>query len=248
MTRFLWLALVAVVGGSFALAIGTPAQAGKPIQSIAADFDFFGFEASTTSQPPLAGLPVVSDVNSAGDGLRIYQKTYPLSAKSNVITIEMFTTGDTHGGATSCFTCIFTDPTGARGFCNPGGQGAGRCAELFPGFEVPVPGWVALNNMPTGAVCSDGGGGGGDCHDNNISYKWCYGLPLDADGKIIAGLYTTELWMATANLPTPINPDVRVFIEQAHFYINETKVLTTDNSCTQAPDLGGGEPGDDGAL
>jgi hypothetical protein len=230
-----------VVGGSFALAIGTPAQAGKPIHSIAADFDFFGFfeEAATASEPPVAGLPGTNFV----DGLRIYDKVYNLSGKSNIVTIEMFTTGDSHAifgvpgsGPAGCFTCIFTDPTGARGFCNPGGQGAARCAN---NGATNVPGWIALIKEPEGgANCFDGGGGAGDCHDNAISYKWCYAMPVDDDGGPITGLYRTELWMASSHAGGT------VFIEQAHFYINETKVLTTDNDCAD-PTPGGGFPGGD---
>ena len=240
MKRTLWLALIAAVGGTFVLAVGVPTtvQAGKPIHSIAADFAYFGFEAFTDNEPPVGVLPVVSSAFVPGDGLKIYQKTFNQSAKSNIVTVEMSTTGDTHDGAGGCFSCIVTDPTGARGFCNPGGQGAARCAV---GGTIPVPGWITLIKEPSGHAgtnCNDGGGGTGDCHDNAISYKWCYPVPVDEEDEPITGLYTVELWMATNTLGS------RAFIEQAHFYVNETKVLTTDNACVEYvnPDLGGGGP------
>lgn len=225
----LWRGLIATAAGAFALGVllATPSQAGKPWHSVAADFAYFGFEALTINEPPVIGLPVTSSNFGPGDGLRIYEKTFNQSGKSNVVTVEMFTTGDTHFGAASCFTCIFTDPAGNRQFCNPGGQGAARCAG---GGTIPVSGWVALLKEPAGhggTNCNDGGGGTGDCHDNAISYKWCYPVPVDEFDDPLTGLYTVELWMATNTAGDT------AFIEQAHFYIDETKVLTTDNACSE---------------
>ena len=203
----------------------SPAEAGRPIKSIAADFDFFGLfeEALTTSETSaVTGVgvpPVISSSSNDGDGLKIYEKSFFLTEAANVLYVSMFTTGDTHEGAASCFTCVVTDPFGNRTFCNAGGQGAASCAG---GGTVNVPGWITLLKEPQPVEitnCNDGGGGSADCHDNAISYKWCVPIREDSDG-----VYTVELWMASDTL------DKTVFVEEAHFYIDETKIQG-ENRC-----------------
>lgn len=227
-TTRLYMLVAGLIGGLLLL-IGIPLEthAGKPWKSIAVDHDWDGLfeEAVTTSEPPV-GFPFptpVIPVADGPDGKKIYTKTFFLSGDANVLKATMSTTGDTHLGAAACFTCVITDPTGASTFCNPGlGQGAARCAA---GGTVNVPGWVNLLKLPAApgtTNCSDGGGGDGDCHDNNIHYEWC--TPVNAE--VDPGLYTVELWMATDTAGEP------VFIEQAYFYLDETKVLTTDNVCS----------------
>jgi len=222
---------IAITAGAIGIFVIGQADAGKPIKSIAADFDYWGAfeEILTTCDPNTDGTPpsVSADgtVIACGDGILIYSKTFFLSGDANVLYIELHTTGDAHEGAALCYTAVLTDPTGTRAFVNAGGQGAARCAD---GGSTSVPGWITLLKVPagTGATnCDDGGGGDGDCHDNNINYTWCAAVPQNPDGTPLVGLYTVELWMATDT------EGLVVFNEQSHFFINETKILATPNTC-----------------
>ena len=178
-------------------------------------------------------MPSLSRFDNQGDGRRIYDKTVFVPAGKNTAYVTMSTTGDTHGGAASCFTCVITDPAGNRTFCNPGGQGASRCND---DGGTNVPGWITLLKLPQTALpdvyldnglpatnCTDGGGGSADCHDNSIHYEWC--VPVEA------GTHRVELWMATDS------DNKTVFIEQAHFYI-DASCIRGQNRCTQAPTPG----------
>ena len=142
----------------------------------------------------------------------------------------MSTTGDSHGGAASWFTCIITDPSGTESFCRPEGPGNA-------GFTPR--GWIPLQKMPaaTGGTSNcnivgpvgDGGGGAGDCHDNNINYQWCTKVNKP-------GAYTIELRMAPSDLALPGIGDGQEFIEKAHFYIDGSKTRG-GRACVQAPPL-----------
>ena len=209
---------LSAVAAILALGIAVPAAVNADpdaIRRLAADFDFFGlFEEAVTAA-------TVNPADPAGSGLVIYEKTVFVPQKANTMYITMHTTGDAHDGAASCFSCLVD---GA--FCNPGGQGAARCA---PGETAPVPGWITLLKEPaghSGTNCNDGGGGTGDCHDNAINYSWC--TPIEK------GTHTVQLRMASST-------GADVFIEQAHFYVDVSRIRG-DNRCVD-PTPGGGVPG-----
>ena len=228
MNAALIAALASFLGAADAEAVrGTACNA--PIERLAADFDYFGqfVESSTQSEASavvgFGNVPQLSRADNLGDGLRIYDKTVFVPTGKNTAYVTMSTTGDSHGGAGSCFSCVITDPAGTRTFCNPGGQGAARCA--LDG-NLNVPGWISLLKLPEPTAstnCNDGAGGTADCHDNSIHYEWC--VPVEA------GTHRVELWMATSH------DNETVFIEQAHFYI-DASCIRGQNRCTQAPTPG----------
>ncbi len=203
-----------VVGGLLTAAIWMPAltQAGDEIHRLAADPLYFGHFEEKTS-------------DLEPPGTLIYSKTVFVPGDANVLYLTMSTTGDTHGGAAGCFTALVD---GA--FFNPGGQGAAKCAD---DGTRNVPGWVTLLKLPNGGTnCNDGSGGGGDCHDNSIHYQWCT--------PIRHGTHTVAVRMATSHEdPTGAH---RVFIEQAFFYIDSSRIKR-GTSCG-----GHGGPGDDDDL
>jgi hypothetical protein len=170
-TLYKVMCVSAAVGSVVALPAVSSAQEGV-LRRLVAEFDFFGFEAFTTSEPP---------------GIAIYRKTVVVPKRANTLYLTLSTTGDTHDGAASCFTALLD---GA--FFNPGGQGAARCAD---GGETPVDGWITLLKLPGqigdpgGTNCDDGAGGPGDCHDNSIYYQWC--TPVEP------GEHEVEIRMAT---------------------------------------------------
>ncbi len=209
-------ASTAIFAVLMAIPIGVQADP-DAIRRLAADFDFFGLgeEASTV-------LTVDPGDPTAG-GISIYEKTVFVPEKTNTMYITMYTTGDTHDGAASCFSCLVD---GA--FCNPGGQGAARCA-LGAAGPVPVPGWITLLKEPAGHAgtnCDDGVGGSGDCHDNAIAYSWC--TPIEK------GVHTVQLRMASSTGGT-------VFVEQAHFYVDVSRIRG-ENRCVDPTPGGPGRP------
>jgi hypothetical protein len=192
MNRILVVVPRAVLGILLLAAMWIPATAGAgdQIHRLAADPKFFGEfeEASTIVEPP---------------GLAIYDKTVFVPGDANVLYLTMSTTGDTHDGAASCFTALVDG-----NFFNPGGQGAARCAA---NGTMNVPGWVALIKEPDGGTnCNDGGGGGGDCHDNATQYQWCT--------PISRGTHSVQVRMATNSAGKT------VFIEQAFFYVDASRI------------------------
>jgi hypothetical protein len=165
-------------------------KASNELRRLAADpLYFVEFqEAVTNMEPP---------------GIAIYEKTVFVPRGVNALYLTMSTTGDTHGGAAGCFTAKVD---GA--FFNPGGQGAARCANHG---TTGVPGWVTLVKLPdSGTNCNDGGGGGGDCHDNSINYQWCT--------PIRHGPHTLQVRMASSSAGK------NVFIEQAFFYVDASRI------------------------
>jgi len=168
-----------------------PVEAGSELLRLAADPRYHGpFEEKFTAlEPP---------------GTVIYDKTVFVPRNANVLYLTMSTTGDAHGGAASCFTALVDGV-----FFNAGGQGAARCAL---GGTQSVPGWVTLLKVPDAASanCNDGGGGGGDCHDNSIKYEWCT--------PIKRGPHRVEVRMATDTAGQ------NVFIEQAFFYVDASRI------------------------
>jgi hypothetical protein len=131
--------------------------------------------------------------------------------KDATLYVTISTTGDTHGGAASWFSCVVDDE-----FCNPGAGGAAGA----PG------GWIALLKLPAaneGADnCDDGGGGAGDCHDNSIYYTWCT--------NVKRGDHTVDIRLASSEESG--QEDTTVFYEAAHFYIEATHAKK--DKCVQA--------------
>jgi hypothetical protein len=183
---------VAALGMLLLAAMWMPhsASAANELRRLAADPKFFGpgEESSTILEPP---------------GEVIYDKTVFVPGGANVLYLTISTTGDTHDGAAGCFTALVDGV-----FFNAGGQGAARCAG---NGLTNVPGWIALVKLPDGgANCNDGGGGGGDCHDNSITYQWC--TPIEH------GTHDVQVRMATNSAGK------RVFIEQAFFYVDASRI------------------------
>jgi hypothetical protein len=88
--------------------------------------------------------------------------------------------------------------------------------------------WIGL----PGPLAGDGGGGGGDVHDNGIYYTWC--TPVQP------GTHTIDIRLASSGsdfetggtgLFGPVGPTV--FFEQAHFYIDASRI-GGPNQCTEA--------------
>ena len=163
------------------------------LKRLVAEFDFFGFEASTDAEPP---------------GIAIYRKTIDVPHRTNTLYLTLSTTGDTHDGAASCFTALLDGV-----FFNPGGQGAARCAD---GGETPVEGWITLLKLPGqigdpgGTNCEDGGGGPGDCHDNGIYYQWC--TPVEK------GKHEVEIRMASdTNGKAVFIEQAHFYVDASHF-------------------------------
>ena len=205
LTTSIPMALVAVF---LTAAVWMPsAQAGDELHRLTADPKYFGSfeESSTVLEPP---------------GISVYDKTVFVPGDANVLYLTMSTTGDTHGGSAQCFTALVDG-----NFFNPGGQGAARCAG---NGTVNVPGWIALTKLPdAGTNCSDGGGGGGDCHDNGINYQWC--TPINR------GTHSVQVRMATNSVGK------EVFIEQAFFYVDSSRVKKGGSACGVTPKGDGGD-------
>jgi len=192
------------------VAIATPTLAGGPLLRLDANWNYFGFEASTLND--------ADNPTALTGGTAVYTKVVFVPAGANTIYVTMSTTGDGHDGAASCFTALVD---GA--FFNAGTQGAAACADGDLAPPTQVGGWVNLLKTPAGggAVnCNDGGGGDGDCHDNGIYYTWCT--------PITPGTHTVEVRMATDTQNSV------VFIEQAFFYV-DASFIKGSNRCVQTP-------------
>lgn len=145
--------LIALLGAALTLS----AEAGF-VDRLSIDFFNFGGNESATS----LGIP----------GIVIFQKTlfvpdecdfdpHCVPGGDQVMNVKITATGDVHDGRALLLVCrIGAIP------CNPGTP-----------FSGTAPGWVNVLKLPaatSGATnCNDGGGGAGDCHDNNIHYEWC---------------------------------------------------------------------------
>jgi hypothetical protein len=212
------LAVALLVSG-----VGMPRDAsaqGGPILRLAADFkNFDGTESFTAvGVDPVAGT----------DGVPVFQKTIFVPAGTNVLYVTVSTTGDTHDGAALWLSCRVN---GAA--CNPGFGGAGGT----PG------GWVNLNKHKnwiglTGVLNGDGGGGGGDAHDNSIHYTWCTKFAGGAPARVEVRLASSGSTDETSGFAGPPN----VFFEAAHFFIDASRI-TGNNACTQAPPVEDRPPG-----
>ena len=90
--RALQRATVVAIAGLFAvtmvMTMATPVAAqGGPLHRLAADFDYFFGEISTTSLAEGAGSspPVTSSAGPAGDGIRIYRKPVRVGSRAVVV-------------------------------------------------------------------------------------------------------------------------------------------------------------------
>jgi len=71
--------------------------------------------------------------------------------------------------------------------------------------------------------CDDGGGGAGDCHDNNVNQTWCAVVP--------SGPRTVTLKLGV--IPnTPTTTSGIAFIEGGKYYVDST-TFTTGDGCTE---------------
>jgi len=213
MQRQLWTFHGATLASLLVVAIATPAnaQALGPVHRFSAEFQF---------SPP--GSPEISTVVPPGPGgtggTTVYSKTLFIPYRTLFVTFSG--TGDTHRGAALLMTCVVDGAV-----CQPGG-GLGNAGPS---------GWITLQKMPASAGntncgvggSGDGSGGPGDCHDNNINYKWC----TTVDGP---GPRTVELKLASSN-------GGEVFYERAHIYIDATPNKNADDGCVPAgpPPKGG---------
>jgi len=156
----------------------SPAEA-QQLNRLAAEFNYFGNEVSTT----LTGLS--NPTHTQSSGVPVYRRSVNVPAGHNVIFVTMSTTGDVHGGAASCFTALLDGK-----YFNPGQQGGGDCAD---GTEVP--GWITLLKVPdtgTDTNCNSTG----DCHDNGIYYQWCR--------KVTPGIREVQIRMASNISGNPV--------------------------------------------
>jgi hypothetical protein len=179
-----------------ALGFMVSAQAQNLIRKSA---EFRNFDGSETVTGALASAVLPGP---GSGGFSIYTKVIAAGIGENILYATISATGDTHDGAATQFSANVDGVA-----CNPG----------FPGAAPAPAGWITLQKMPaspTAANCFDGGGGGGDCHDNAISYQWCCVLPPAS--VAVGGPHTVNLRMASST-------GAAVFIESAHFYIDATK-------------------------
>lgn len=191
------LSLVAILGPTSSQGADGPVDS---LRRLAADFTAFGFEVATTEDP----LP------DAQGGLVIYQKTVSFS-NANVAYVSVYGTGDSHGGQALALACTFD---GAP--CQPG---PGDPAGFAP------TGWINLLNEPIGVSCDHGGGGGGDCHDNGVTYQWC--IPVDSE----RARHRVQVKMASLDTPTS-DGESPVFMEAIHFYV-DANFIRGENRCTE---------------
>jgi len=203
MQRQLCTFLSATLAGLLLVAVATPAnaQALGPVHRFSAEFQF---------SPP--GSPEITTAALPGPGgtggTTVYSKTLFIPYRTLFVTFSA--TGDTHrgltGGAALLMTCVVDGVV-----CRSGGG--------LP--NAGPPGWITLQKMPDVSTnCNDGGGGGGDCHDNNLNYTWC----TTVDGP---GPRTVELKLASSNGGI-------VFYERSHIYIDATPNKNADDGCVQA--------------
>jgi hypothetical protein len=202
MKRFLLACVLSTFVPFLTVGLWTPDEAEATLLRLAAhtrrwqNEDFTGFRAPLP--PPAASIPNQC-FTAAGvlvACLPIYTTTV-FAPATGVLYVTISATGDGHGGAGSRFSCVING-----GYCSPPG---------LPPADGSPNGWVTLlklSNAPGATNCNQGGGGTGDCHDNNITYTWCK--------RVNAGTHTVRLNMASSLPPN------FVFVEKAFFYVDFT--------------------------
>lgn len=179
------------------LAIALSANAGD-LYRIASDFaKFDGTEFSTSVKG--TGITGSLATPPAGGGVVIYSKAVIVPPNTTSLYVTVSTTGDTHQGAAHWFACTIN----------------GVSCRVNPGSVDGAPsGWISLLKLPVAiggaSNCSDGGGGAGDCHDNNVYYTWC----VRTTPSNLTAISTLRVKMATSVTGKT------VFAEKAHFYVD----------------------------
>ena len=166
-----------------AITVGVRADSLGEIHRLAAEFRWAEFASATTASA------------NGADGTLVYTKT--LFVPRNTLFVTIHATADVHGGAALQMACLVDGVP-----CRP---------EPVEIGGAPI-GWVTLQRIPavdppaTVSNCNNGGGGSGDCHDNNITYSWCT--------SVRPGVHTVDLKLASSL------SGVAVFLEKAQIYID----------------------------
>ena len=126
-------------------------------------------------------------------GSHVYTRT--VNIPFGAVYITFTATGDTHQnsdglGAALLMSASVTDPAGVKTVCD---------APITGGLPSAGPtGWITLQKLPTGTGatnCNDGGGGDGDCHDNNLVFSCCVLTTPGGGGTT----HTIDLRLASSN-------------------------------------------------
>jgi hypothetical protein len=205
-----------VTCGSLLVLLGVVAvatlQAQTPLFRLAANYDG---DAEKLAVAGAGGDPLAG---GAG-GVLIYSKTVFQPQGKTTLFVTFSGTGDTHDGSTLAMSCKI-DGVLCGGLGSGGSIGACGAPD----------GWLCLNKMPQPVAitnCDDGGGGSGDCHDNNINQTWC--------GAASSGARTVELKLAVIPDAGAIGTGPFIaFIEGGKYYVDST-TFTSGDACTQNP-------------
>jgi len=201
-----------IVGGFLFLGVVAVAtlQAQTPLFRLAANFD------GDAEKFAVAGAGGNALPGGTG-GVLIYSKTVFQPNGKDTLFVTFSGTGDTHNGAKLAMSCTIDGV-----LCSGLGSGGSIGACGAPS------GWICLNHLPeatTGNNCNNGGGGTGDCHDNNINQTWC--------GPASGGAKTVELRLAVIPDNGLDGPSI-AFIEGGKYFVDSTH-FTSGDACTQNP-------------
>ena len=117
---------------------------------------------------------------------------------NGTLFVTFWGTGDAHDGAALVMSCLVDGAV-----CQSGSGLAGWAVRVDHPSENPC-----SCRKPCGGGFGDGGGGPGDCHDNNLAATWCT--------RIGRGAHTVDLKLASSSGGV-------VFYERSHIYIDTTK-------------------------
>jgi hypothetical protein len=179
------------------------------LRRLTADTLADGFEVTTNAAASSEG----------GGGLTVFRKRFRLSPPdANVAYVTISATGDTHSPSPG-------DPTVDSSALLLACRFDGVPCEPDQGSPISTTpsGWVNLLKEPVGSACNDGGGGGGDCHDNAIHYTWCVPKELKARSA-----HRVRLKLASGG----DTPGGDVFMEQINVFV-DASFVRTPNKCTE---------------
>lgn len=192
------LALAILAVATFTVATWASAA---PLHRVGSDFQ----DASTLGQPEVVTTTTPSTCGATPascGGTHVYTKSVNIPGSAVFITFTA--TGDTHDGAALLMSASVTDPTGGFKVCE---------APITGGLSTAGPaGWITLQKLPSGTGgtnCNDGGGGDGDCHDNNLVFSCCV---LTTPG-VGGAASTIDLRLASSN-------GGHVFYERANIQVD----------------------------